>query len=409
MARTTVRTSIEPTFVQLTEELERGLPDLVEAHIQRMRDGLPEWMTNDPVALQRFRDHARESLALGLRGLRSERLPEVAPEMEAEGARELARMKVSPAVLMRGYRDGHRVLWDHWRAVVERRVEEPSDQRVLLERGSRFLFEYTDRVSALVTEEYERERERVLRSSDQRRAQVVVAMLDGAEVDSEALDWPLDHHHLGVVAWAEGGDHAARELADKVGRPLLLLDGGVDGTWFGWLSAASRLSAKDEREIARFRPDRGRLSLGLEAQGASGFRATHRQARRAGWVAWYRDEPVTRFADVALEALAIEDGESARAFVESELDGLDDDSVRANRLRQTLLAYFQSDHNAAAAAASLGVHQQTVANRIRAVEDQLGTTVADRRAELELALRLRRCFEKPPSLQAGLQNQGYLP
>lgn len=72
-------------------------------------------------------------------------------------------------------------------------------------------------------------------------------------------------------------------------------------------------------------------------------------------------------------------------------------------------SYFESSHNVAATAAALGVHHQTVANRVRAVEETLGAPVASRRAELELALRLRRCFEKPPSLQAGLQNEGYLP
>ena len=43
----------------------------------------------------------------------------------------------------------------------------------------------------------------------------------------------------------------------------------------------------------------------------------------------------------------------------------------------------------AAAAAALGVHEQTVAARLRAVEERTGRSVAARRAELETALRLR--------------------
>lgn len=53
--------------------------------------------------------------------------------------------------------------------------------------------------------------------------------------------------------------------------------------------------------------------------------------------------------------------------------------------RQTLRAWFAVGHNAAA----LGVHEQTVAQRLRAVEERTGRPVASRRAELETALRLR--------------------
>jgi hypothetical protein len=47
-----------------------------------------------------------------------------------------------------------------------------------------------------------------------------------------------------------------------------------------------------------------------------------------------------------------------------------------------------SGHNAAATAAALGVHEQTVAKRLRAAEDRLGHTISSRHAALEIALRL---------------------
>ena len=76
-------------------------------------------------------------------------------------------------------------------------------------------------------------------------------------------------------------------------------------------------------------------------------------------------------------------------LVARELHGLDGGDHRSERLRQTLRAWFAAGHNATAAAAALGVHEQTVAQRLRTVEERTGHPVAARRAELETALRLR--------------------
>ena len=99
---------------------------------------------------------------------------------------------------------------------------------------------------------------------------------------------------------------------------------------------------------------------------------------------------MVRYADVALEVLASTDPAAAGAFVERELAGLDAADPRSERLRDTLGAYFSAGHNAAAAASELGVHEQTVAARLHAVEERIGRPVGARRAELETALRLRR-------------------
>ena len=399
----------DPTFEELVDEFEQGMDAIVEVHVGRMRQRLPEWVLADPVATERIRELSRDSIADEVRAFRSGHLPDTCPERDAGVAREAARLGMPIDLMLQGFRVGHRCQWEAWLELVERRVDDHDRRKELLDKASRYFFDYVDRLSALVSQEYESERESIQQNVGQRRVQLIRELLDGAEIDSDLLDWPLEHHHLGILGWAEGADAATRELGQALGRPVLVIEAGVEGTWFGWASAAAPLTPADRRTIAAFNPPQGRLAVGLEASGPEGFRLTHRQARRAGWVAWYTEDVVTRFQEVALEGLAIEDAESARAFASRELAGLDDESAKSRRLRETLLAYFKADHNAAAAAAALGVHQQTVANRIRSVEELLGAPVASRRAELEVALRLRRCFEKPPSLQAGLQNEGYLP
>jgi DNA-binding PucR family transcriptional regulator len=61
-------------------------------------------------------------------------------------------------------------------------------------------------------------------------------------------------------------------------------------------------------------------------------------------------------------------------------------------LRETLRAYFSAEQNASSAAAALGVHQQTITNRLHAIEAQLGYPPSLRRAELEAALRIEDLF-----------------
>ena len=131
--------------------------------------------------------------------------------------------------------------------------------------------------------------------------------------------------------------------------------------------------------------------------GETGFRATHHQAQRARWVAGQGEPSLIRYADVAVESLAGENQEDARLFVDRELRGIADDSTASKRLRETLTVYFAAGNNAASAAATLGVHQQTVANRLRTVEERLGHPVGARRIELEVALRLRAAMARTES------------
>jgi sugar diacid utilization regulator len=57
-----------------------------------------------------------------------------------------------------------------------------------------------------------------------------------------------------------------------------------------------------------------------------------------------------------------------------------------------LTTYFAHGGNAAATAKALDIHEQTVAQRLTAVEERTGRAILNRRAELEAALRLRRYF-----------------
>jgi DNA-binding PucR family transcriptional regulator len=92
---------------------------------------------------------------------------------------------------------------------------------------------------------------------------------------------------------------------------------------------------------------------------------------------------------VALEALASTDPARVRDFLEHELAPLERGAPTRAPLLDTMHTYFQCDQNAAETARKLGVHERTIAYRLNLIEQRLGTPIASRRAELELALRLQ--------------------
>jgi DNA-binding PucR family transcriptional regulator len=74
--------------------------------------------------------------------------------------------------------------------------------------------------------------------------------------------------------------------------------------------------------------------------------------------------------------------------MERELGPLVAADARTAELRRTVRAYFGVGQNASAAAALLGVHDRTVANRLATVEERLGRPLTRRRDELAVALRI---------------------
>lgn len=148
---------------------------------------------------------------------------------------------------------------------------------------------------------------------------------------------------------------------------------------------------------ARFVP-RGpvRLAIGGPAAGLDGFRRAHDEASQAHRVALLGAEPVTFYGDIGLLALAAQDESRARAFCARELGELAGGGERERTLRETLRAYLGTAHHASSAAALLGVHERTVANRIRTIEERLGRSVATRSAELDVALRLHGLLFRDP-------------
>lgn len=375
-------------FDRLAQHLGERVDLLLETVFGRLRGSLAGWMVENVFLWEEIREFARASLMTQLTGFRLEELPEICPEVDAAGAAAAARVGELKG-LLNGYRVGQMVLWEAWLDLVEGEVDDPPGRRRLLKRGSDYFFRYANLVTDYVAEIYQRELELSLRSGEQRRFDAIRTLLEGHPLHDSQLDFDLEQHHLGFVSWGKDSEACSRALGHAVGRPVLLIP-VLNRGWWGWLSGARPLSLGEERELRHFGPPAGTgVAIGLEAFGQVGFSATNRQALRARWVARKTHRAVVFYADVAVEALASDNQSDARAFVAHELRGIEDDSATSQRIRETLAAYFAAEQNAASAAAALGVHQQTVANRLRSAEERIGQPVGARRVELEVALRLR--------------------
>ncbi len=379
-------------FERLAGELEAGIDALTAAVREHLRETLPEWMTDTVFAEEEIHGFIRASLRAQLFGFRKGVLPDHCSDVDAVGAQAVAEVG-ELKLLLGGYRIAQMSLWEAWLDLVEGSGADAGERQRLLRHGSEYFFRYAAMLSDYVTDIYQRELEQAVRSGEQRRVHAIRTLLEGGSLVGSQLDVDLEQHHLGVIAWGDGAEGAMRDLAGALGRRLLTI-GPLNRNWWGWISGSLALTPAQERGLGRFQPaGLARLALGLESFGEAGFRASTRQALRTRWVARGSERQVVYYGDVAVEALASENGEDARAFVTHELRGIEDDSTASQRIRETIAAYFAADHNAAAAAAALGIHHQTVANRLRAAEERLGHPVSSRRVELETALRLRACLQ----------------
>jgi hypothetical protein len=257
-----------------------------------------------------------------------------------------------------------------------------------------------DHFTASIAHEYQAEVERTGQSPELRRNEHVQKLLAGAPVDAGALDYEFDAEHLGVIAIGAHAGKTLRALSAGLGRQLLSVSRSDETVW-AWLGGQQRLAVTDlERSLSAKEPAGVSLAIGQPASGLDGWRLTHRQAQAAMLVALRRPARITQYADVALLAAVLRDGELARSLIEIHLSPFDSQRDGAAS-RKTLRAYFAAGCNAATAAAALRVDRHTVERRLHAIETRLGRSLHACHAELEVALRLEELGDPGSPKDAG--------
>ncbi|MBJ7328397.1 MAG: helix-turn-helix domain-containing protein [Solirubrobacteraceae bacterium] len=365
------------------------LDGIVDDLMERQRREVPEFfVTDDPAYVAAIRRSTHENSELMLDAIgRVGHVPRAlgsGPRLEANLA---AQHGASVDALLRTYRLGQHAMFEHVLDDIATGAYDDLARPTEALRGvTHRLYEYMEAVMPLVAREFADERERLSDSPHLQELRRVQAVLAGQP--PLGLDYPTDATHVAVVAT---GPALAplRSVAEALGVPLLAVTSTSD-RWWAWMpaEAADEVATRLRREGLD-----GPAGIGGPCPGVGGFRLAHRQAQVAWQVSTARGGGVVVVRDAALEALALGDQDLARELVRAELGGLAANDERSLRLRGTLSAWFSEHESVAATAATLRVAPRTVTYRLRRAESMLGYAIADRRAELETALRLQRLFE----------------
>jgi DNA-binding PucR family transcriptional regulator len=193
-------------------------------------------------------------------------------------------------------------------------------------------------------------------------------------------------------------ERAALELVSSLGMaaPLLVPRGRL--CLAGWIGSRGDDHIVDleqaHMDVQSFPTVLG--AFGSPGVGVTGFARSHREAfhaRRIAQLTHRRAGTVTQYDTVALAALASADVGEAREFVRAELGQLLGDDDQSIRLSATLRVYLEENMSPSRASRRLGVHENTITNRIKAAQELLPHPIEQRACELQVALRLIRLAE----------------
>jgi PucR C-terminal helix-turn-helix domain/GGDEF-like domain len=372
------RTEIAARLRERRAEIEQAVMVRASALLEGTESLDPQFFDGQRTAVIAAVDYGIVSIELG-----AERAPAV-PAIFHSHARLTARSGVSLDTMLRRYFAGYTLLGDF----LVREAEECRVQGSVLQCVMSGMSTVFERLLTTMTEEYSREAEGGLNSSEERFAARVRRLLDGELVDTGEFDYEFDAWHIGVLAVGAEAPAAIRALAGMLDRRLLLVCSGERPVW-AWLGGRRKVAAPDlERMLGSTWPGEVSLAIGEPAEGLSGWRLTHEQARAVLPVALRSSDSYVRYADAALLASMLQDDLLATSLRELYLMPLEGERDGGEVLRRTLRAYFDADRNASSAAAALGVSRHTVTNRLRLVEERIGKRLSAAGGELEAALRL---------------------
>ncbi len=350
--------------------------------------------TGDPTYVEGLRAALSASFDYAIAGLEGgEEGGAPVPAALLVQARLAARSGVSLDTVLRRYFAGYTLLGDF----LMQEVENGQFAGMALQRLVRTQAILFDRLIAAITEEHSREWERRPGSTEERRVKRIENLLGGELGDSAELEYDFDLRHLGLIAAGPGGADAVRHLALEFDcRPLFASPD--ERTVWAWLGARQDWDFDRLRQItADGLPPGLHLAVGEPAQGLSGWRLTHQQAKASLSIAMRNHHSVVHYADVALLVSILGDEVFAASLRELFLGPLTTGRDGGGALLETLRAYFAAERNVSSAASALHVTRQTVVNRLRGAEERLGRPIGACAAEMEAALRLEE-FDRAQTL-----------
>jgi len=325
----------------------------------------------------------------------------VVPETALEFADAAAHLGIPDSEIHRAYRVLFVSLWSRWCSAARALGGDVAMFDELIDDPTRVIHAYVDDVVEAVVARHGQVYAELHQTRREHRRRLLTQILDGSidetteELDRE-LGYSLADTHLALLIDDDHGSPSAADIAalrDVVDARGSLLVEHTARTWVVWLGRPGGFeSVHLERLLALLAATGLTVAVGEPGEGLPGLRRTRQHALDAARVqrALGVDKRRCLWArEVRLEMLLLADRERAREFVADELAPLSASDPFTRRLRETLLAWLTTgSYNGAAAC--LGVHENTVRNRLRAAQELLGVSLVRRRTELVVALRLER-------------------
>jgi hypothetical protein len=371
------RADLSARLAARRDEIEQAVLTRVYAVSAPTEPQDPEYIEGLRTAVPAALDYALTVVERG-----EERAPSPPPALLAQ-TRLAARNGIGLDTVLRRYSAGYVLLSDFLVEEAEKSGLRATDlQRLMRSQAA------LDVLLAAVGEEYSREAGKRPSTSEQRRAERIERLLSGELLDTSGLDYDFGGFHLGLIAKGLGAEEAFRHLAVALGCRLLTVCRGEGAMW-AWLGGRQVLDMDElSRHVCAQWPAQATLAIGEPGEDLPGWRFTHRQARSALPIALRGSERVVRYADVALLASTLQNDLLATSLRQLYLWPLEGERDGGEAARATLRAYFTAGRNVSSAAAALGVNRNTVASRLRAIEEAIGRQLSSCGPELEAALRL---------------------
>ncbi|GAA3153765.1 hypothetical protein GCM10020255_033860 [Rhodococcus baikonurensis] len=274
----------------------------------------------------------------------------------------------------------------------------PELKRALLVRVWGSAMRWLEVTTELLVATYAQERESLARGAFARRSETVHAIVAGEALHSDEasriLDYPMRRHHTAFVLWTDDTDPAADVLARLDSYARSFVDESKGSVFSPCLRArascgrGSRISTavSGRRSIVlgfrTFVSQWGRRVRdgGIRSQSSRGARRPARRGPFHGFAGRHR----LRGRSGSLSAHR-RSGRTPCAGG-SGTEGLGGTDGVTSRIRNTVRVYYENNCTAAATAAALGLHKNTVRYRLDQAETLLGRSVDQRRLPTELAL-----------------------
>lgn len=377
-------------------------PEVIDGFVQRIDDAIAE--ANPEVAADReLRRDVDASTAAQLRVIVAAIAggsQEVTPPAESVAlALTVARRGMDLRVLLKIYGAGRLAMLGFVDESIEALPIGPELKRALLVRVWGSAMRWLEVTTELLVATYAKERESLARGAFARRSETVHAIVAGEALHSDEasriLDYPMRRHHTAFVLWTDDTDPAADVLArldsyartfvdESNGERVLTLPSGARELW-SWVA---HFDGQEWASHVDARHSDLRVAVGASGYGMEGFARSHREALAAQRVAVRSggSPGITVYEDVQVPCLLTEDLGELRELVARELKGLAGADGVTTRIRDTVRVYYENNGTAAATAAALGLHKNTVRYRLDQAEKLLGRSVDQRRLPTELAL-----------------------